>query len=230
MKLSVIIPALNEEATIHRAISSCWTAEADEVIVADGGSRDQTVSIAESCGATVVSSAAGRGIQLNAGVEQADGDVLMFLHADNWLSDSIGKQLSAFFDFSKGDYCCFRQRIDAAGWIYRAIEWGNTMRAQVQKLPYGDQAVCVSRRLFESVGNFKEIPLMEDVDIATRLSKIASPKVLEGPLYVCGRRWQKHGPILQTFRNWLTMLRYRFGASPTRLSKSYNNDNRVLKD
>lgn len=230
MKLSVIIPALNEETTIHRAISSCWTAEAYEVIVADGGSRDQTVSIAESCGATVVSSAAGRGIQLNAGAARAGGDVLMFLHADNWLSDSIGSQLSVFFEVAKGDYCCFRQRIEAAGWIYRAIECGNALRAQVQKLPYGDQGICVSRRLFESVGNFKEIPLMEDVEIARRLSKIASPKILEGPLHVCGRRWQKNGPILQTIQNWLTMLRYRFGASPSRLSKSYNEDNRLLDD
>lgn len=227
MKLSIIIPALNEESTIERAIVSSWGAGAHEVIVADGGSVDQTIAIANRCRATVVGcSVSGRGTQLNAGAKAARGDVFLFLHADNWLADSVENQLATFFNQKGESYGCFQQRIDASGWIYRAIERGNAIRARYQKLPYGDQGICVTRELFESVGGFKEIPLMEDVEFATRLSRVSTPKLLEGPIYVGSRRWQKNGPITQTIKNWVTMLRYRLGASPKQLSESYNRDNR----
>lgn len=228
LKLSIIIPALNEEATIERAIVSSWGVGACEVIVADGGSVDQTVDISKRCQATVIGcTVRGRGTQLNAGAKAAKGDVLLFLHADNWLAGSIGSQLAAFFDQMCESYACFQQRIEASGWIYRAIERGNAMRVRYQKLPYGDQGICVSKDLFESIGGFKEIPLMEDVEFATRLSRVASPKLLAGPIHVGSRRWQKNGPIRQTIKNWVTMFRYRMGASPVKLSESYNFENRT---
>lgn len=220
MKLSVIIPALNEENLIARAIRSAWDCGANEVIVADGGSRDQTIKVALQERAHCIESPPGRGSQLNRGAGAASGNLLLFLHADNWLASACLSQIESAIEQGHS-YCCFRQRIDAPSWVYRLIEKGNAIRAKYQRLPYGDQGVLVTRELFDKVKGFEEIPLMEDVSFAKKAALLARPVLLDGPIHVSKRRWEKNGPIRQTLSNWYTMLKYRLGASPNQLAAGY---------
>lgn len=224
MSFSVIIPTLNESEFIVRAIRSAQLAGAAEIIVVDGGSSDATVGLAESQGASIVHSAPGRGIQLNAAANEASQDFLLFLHADNWLSSECGLQIVKAIETGT-EYFCFKQQIKNPRWIFRLIEKGNAMRALYQKLPYGDQGVAVSRRLFDRVGGFPPISLMEDVTFARKLSRLASPVLLPGPIKVSDRRWVANGVLRQTLRNWITMLRFRLGVSPDKLAHSYNHAN-----
>ena len=129
---------LNEEKFVERAIRS--VANADEVIVVDGGSKDQSVSIARQTGATVIESAPGRGAQLRTGAEEATGNVFLLLHADTWLDNSAIELLRTRSRTTRPFHGCFRQRIDDSRIRYRVLERGNSIRATWLGMPYGDQA------------------------------------------------------------------------------------------
>lgn len=217
---SVIIPTLNEAVTVSRAIESALGAGAHEVIVADGGSADRTIPISIAAGAKTISSKPGRGQQLNSGARVASGDVLLFLHADNWLARECGNQILDAFQ-AGNQFCCFQQKIDHMDLVYRFIEKGNSFRARFQKLPYGDQGIATTREVFDRIGGFPDIPLMEDVAFACKLGKFFRPKLLSGPLFVSARRWNKRGPIRQTFSNWWTMAKFRMGVSAEKLAEFY---------
>lgn len=220
MNWSVIIPTLNEAGMVSRAIESALEAGAHEVIVADGGSTDDTIPISIAAGAKTTFSKPGRGQQLNSGTRISNGEILLFLHADNWLSKDCGKQILDAFQ-SGNEFCCFQQKIDHRDLVYRIIERGNSFRARFQKLPYGDQGVSTTREVYDRIGGFRDIPLMEDVAFACTLGKYVRPKLLPGPLFVSSRRWDKRGPIRQTFSNWLTMAKFRMGVSAEKLAEFY---------
>jgi len=221
VKISVVIPTLNEETEIGLAIQSAWEAGAGEVIVVDGGSRDTTVLEATKSGATkIVHSLPGRGVQLNAGAALVNPlhDVILFLHADNRLAKGCLQQIGDAKDVVWG---AFRQRIDSDQFIFRLIEIGNALRVSLRRVPFGDQAVFVLREEFERQGGFEEIPLMEDVAFALKMRRRAKPKLLVGPLTVNCRRWRKRGAILQTLQNWCLQLAFRFGVKPQVLRDWY---------
>ena len=225
MKVSVVIPALNEESNIARAIASGWAAGADEVVVADGGSVDQTIANCD--GATSVTQcAAGRALQMNAGVEVADGDVIVFLHADNWFAENSLSQMRECLSDGRVVGGSFRQRIEADGARYRLLEWGNAFRAKWLRLPYGDQAIFVRRKDFDELGGFPEIPLMEDVTLMRALRKRGRLALLDGPVHISARRWQKHGVVRQTMRNWWILTKHRLGADPHDLVQYYRRHDR----
>lgn len=221
MRLSVIIPALNEAANIGRAAASAWGAGADEVIVADGGSSDDTPVLAAAAGATVISSPPGRATQQNAAARLATGDVLLFLHADNWLAPDVGQQLRVALAGSDRTHGALRQRIDAEPWIYRWLERGNAERVRWCGVPYGDQAIFIRRAVFESAGGWPAVPLMEDVILMRKLRRQSWPLLLPGPVHVSPRRWQRHGVLRQTLRNWRLLAALSFGVSPARLAQQY---------
>lgn len=226
MRLSVVIPALNEAENVGRCIASAlrlkegWGGPV-EVIVVDGGSDDATVSVAEAAGAQILSSAPGRGSQLRIGVEATDGEVVLMLHADTTLDTAAGSQLSDALADPQTGCGAFRQRIDGTGTRYRLLEWGNALRARRFGMPYGDQAIFVRRALLETVGGVPDVPLMEDVALMQRLRRKAWPVLLPGPLHVSARRWRKHGVVGQTVRNWFIVAAYTCGVSPTRLTRWY---------
>ncbi|MBC7855439.1 MAG: TIGR04283 family arsenosugar biosynthesis glycosyltransferase [Pirellulaceae bacterium] len=222
MKISVIIPALNEAASIVTAATSAQEGGADEVIVADGGSGDETCLLAEMNGARVVSSPLGRAVQQNAGAREASGDVLLFLHADNWLGRDAVSQVRSAVDRKQSNLCgAFQQRIEAAPFIYRLLERGNVERARWLGLPYGDQAIFVTRDLFDQVGGFPEEPFLEDVLLMQRLRRLSWPLLLTGPVHVSPRRWEQRGVLRQSLQNWAILTAFSLGTSPQRLINWY---------
>lgn len=224
VQLSVIIPALNEAATIQRAVASAQALGALDVIVVDGGSGDDTAPLARQAGATVEVSAQGRAVQQNHGANQARGGVLLFLHADNWLPPEAAAQLAAALADQRVVCGAFRQQIEADGFAFRCLEWGNAWRARWLGLPYGDQAIFVRRADFEACGGFPATPILEEVYLMRRLRGRGRLALLPGPLYVSARRWRRRGIARQTLRNWRILLMAALGASPQRLARLYPAD------
>ena len=222
MQLSVIIPTLNESSSIAGCVKSARELGATEIIVADGGSVDDTGAIADSQDAQVVAAPPGRGMQMNAGAAASTGDVLLFLHADNWLPPEAREQIEQALRDPAVVHGAFRQRIDAPGRRYRWLEAGNAFRARQLDTPYGDQALFVRRTAWEAIGGFPDQPLMEDVVIARRLRRLGRPALLEGPLHVSARRWQENGVLQQTLTNWGLLAAWMVGVSPGRLASWYN--------
>ena len=221
MTISIIIPTLNEVASVARAIDNALAGGAHEVIVVDGGSDDGTRKVVDDKGCRLLECAPGRAAQQNLGARQASGEVLMFLHADNWLEPRGLRQIEEAL--ADGDVLggAFRQQIEAPGRMYRLLERGNAFRARRLRLPYGDQGIFMRREVFERLGGFPEVPIMEDLLLMRRFRRLARPVLLPGPLHVNPRRWQRHGVVGQTARNWLLLSATLLGVSPRRLAAFY---------
>ena len=221
MRISVIIPAVNEEALIERAVTSAWGAGADEVLVVDSDSRDQTAERARARGAQVFNGPLGRAAQQNLGAQYATGDVLLFLHADNWLDASVGNQLCQCLQDDAVLGGAFQQRIDAEGRLFRWLKRGNAARVRWLGMPYGDQAIFMRRNVFEQLGGFPPVKLMEDVLLMRAFRKLSRPVLLPGPVHVHPRRWQRRGVVRQTLRNWGLLAAQAVGVPPDRLARFY---------
>jgi rSAM/selenodomain-associated transferase 2 len=220
MRLTVIIPALNESPNIAAAMASARDAGFDEIIVVDGGSTDDTVANAATA-YRVLTSPSGRAIQQNHGAAAATGDVLCFLHADCRLHPDSGRLMREVLRDEHVIGGCFTQRIDAPGWKYRWLEWGNRQRVLWRQMAYGDQGIFLRRDVFDAVGRFPEWPLMEDVELMRRLRGRGRFVILPTPLVVSARRWQKRGVIRQTLLNWSLLWQFAQGVSPEELAKQY---------
>ncbi|MEO8494413.1 MAG: TIGR04283 family arsenosugar biosynthesis glycosyltransferase, partial [Planctomycetota bacterium] len=181
MKVSVIIPALNEEVMLAGAAQSAWDAGADEVLVVDGGSVDETIAVAQTQKCQVIVSPPGRAIQQNRGASRSTGDILLFLHADNRLSPDAIEQVRELAKDADVKIGAFRQRIVADGVAYRWLERGNAWRVRWRGLPYGDQAIFLRRDFFESLGGFPEVKLMEDLLLMKKARRMSWPRLLDGP-------------------------------------------------
>ena len=186
--------------------------------MADGGSLDETAATATRAGATVISAPPGRAAQQNAGARVADGDVLLFLHADSALDIDCLAQIER--SRMRRPFGAFKQRIDDPGRVYRLIERGNAWRAASRGLPYGDQAIFIDRDFFFALGQFPDVPIMEDYLLMKKARSHQRPVVLEGPVTISARRWQRNGVLRQTLRNWSMVLAAMAGASPQRLASS----------
>ncbi|MGE3779667.1 MAG: TIGR04283 family arsenosugar biosynthesis glycosyltransferase, partial [Pirellulaceae bacterium] len=206
---------------IAGAVTSAWQAAVDEVIVADGGSTDPTRDLAVDGGARTIVSEPGRARQQNAGARVARGDVLLFLHADNRLVPGCGDQVRRAFVRPQIMAAAFRQRIAAVGWGFRMLEWGNALRVCWLGTPYGDQGLCLRREVFERVGGFPEVELLEDLLIMRTVRRVGWPVLLPGPLHVSARRWQRHGVVWQTIRNWWLVAAFQCGRTPAELARHY---------
>lgn len=221
VKVTIIIPSLNEEAHIEDCVATAWDAKCDEVIVADGGSSDRTLEIVRSLACRVVQTEVGRSRQQNAAAQQSTGDVLVFLHADNCLAPDACEQIRKALRNDTAVWGAFRQRIQAPGACFRAIERGNALRVSWLGLPYGDQGMFIRRNTFFDVGGFPPTHFLEDLLLAKRLRRVGWPRLLQGPILVSARRWLQHGTVRQTLRNWSLLAKYSLGVPPDRLAEYY---------
>ncbi len=222
VKISIVIPVINEATTIANAIERAWQCGADELIVVDGGSTDGTIELVQQLDCTLLSGATGRGRQMNHGAQSAQGDVLLFLHADNWLGPGACQQIRTASRSVNSLWGGFRQRIANPAKKYRWLEAGNAWRANWHRLIYGDQAMFISSQLFRSVHGFPDQPLMEDFEISRILGRVARPVLLPGPVHVSARRWEQNGVVRQTLLNWTLVTKYRLGYIPEQLQRSYH--------
>lgn len=226
LKISVIIPTLNEQQTIAAAIDSATRSGADEIIVVDGGSSDQTTQRAARTAVVVVkSSRAGRAAQQNMGAQRASGDVLLFLHADCRLSANSVAELRDRLSLTPQIIAgCFRQRIDQPGLRYRVLEAGNLWRARLLKWAYGDQGIFVRTSVFRQHNGFPNVCFLEDLLMMKQLRHSGRIVVLDSHIEVSARRWQRRGILRQTLRNWMIVGLAQLGISPQRLAEFYPND------
>jgi len=226
--ISIIIPTLNEEASIARAIGSCREAGPCEVIVVDGGSRDRTAEIARGRADAVITAPRGRAAQMNAGAAVSRGEVLLFLHADTRLpGGSVPAVLGALQDASVIGGA-FRVRLAAspgAGRYVRAA-LGITgrmigARGAVSRSYSGDQAIFLRAEAFRAVGGYPEIPLMEDVELSRRMRRAGRTVLLPLRVGTSGRRWEAWGPLRTVLLMWRLRIGYLFGRTPSRCAEAY---------
>ncbi len=217
-RISVVIPALDEAAQVGAAVAC--VRDADEVLVADGGSRDRTRAVAEAAGARVLASPRGRGVQLALGAAQATGDWLVFLHADTVLEAGWKEALARLPAAVVGG--AYRFAIGSRGAGFRVVEWGVAARCAVLRLPYGDQALFARRTAYGNVGGFRPFPLMEDVDFVCRLRRAGRLALLRPRAVTSPRRWQRHGLVGATLRNWWLLAQYTAGRRPEDLARLYD--------
>lgn len=221
MKLSIIIPALNEAENIRHAVQRALDLGPHEVLVVDGGSTDQTRDIAAKLDCRLIESRRGRATQQNLGASNATGDTLLFLHADCWLPADASRQMEQVLQSARIPGGVFCQRIDADGLTFRLLEAGNALRVCCSRIGFGDQGIFLRRDVFDSLGGFPQTLLMEDVLLMRKLRDHGRLALLPGPLHVDPRRWQKHGAVRQTLRNWMLLAGEQLGASPDQLAKFY---------
>jgi rSAM/selenodomain-associated transferase 2 len=220
MSVSVIIPTLEEAAGIADAIRSVRELGPHEIIVADGGSQDQTLSLAHEAD-LVLRAPRGRASQMNAGAAQATGKVLLFLHADCSLEEGSLTEACRLLDQPGVAAGCFSMRVRAEGKLYRLIDACASARVRLTGLIYGDQGLFLRRADFHRWGGFPVLPFMEDLFFSRTLSVHGRMIVASSRIYVSPRRWQRSGVVRQTLRNWTLTTLAALGVPPARLARHY---------
>ncbi|MDL1983894.1 MAG: TIGR04283 family arsenosugar biosynthesis glycosyltransferase [Deltaproteobacteria bacterium] len=221
MNLSIIIPALNEEAVIENTLKSLAN-HSLEIIVVDGGSSDNTIDISQRYTSHVLSTPPFRGLQQDMGARYASGNVLLFLHADTLLPRgfiNIIEEIVFDPNFAFGAFCL---SIYPSTPGLKLISLGANIRSTLFKLPYGDQAIFMRKTSYLASGGFRNLPIMEDVDLVSRIKKLGQFRLVRKNIVTSARRWQKEGLLFTTLRNWLLIIRYFMGESPRSLLRYYS--------
>lgn len=221
LRISIIIPTLNEEKNLGRLLDTLQAYQGLEIIVADGGSTDHTADIARNHGALVVTSRTGRGSQQNNGAKKASGNILVFLHCDCRLPDTFPDLVHAVLNRPGSSAGSFRLHIDAVGRAYRLIEWGTNLRSRFLGLPYGDQALFVKKTTFTEAGGFPDQPLLEDLQLVCRLKRLGRIGIAPAAVTTSARRWQRLGVLRTTMLNQLILAGYLLGIKPEKLARLY---------
>ena len=216
--LSVVIPALNAAAGLGECLAALDGA--DEILLVDGGSSDNSVSIAARAGVRVIAGRRGRGTQLHAGAREARGDWLLFVHADTRLAANWREAIAAHIAAAPGCAGFFRLRLDDHAWQARVIERGVAARVRLLGLPYGDQGLLISRHLYDEVGGYRPLALMEDVDLVRRLGRDRL-RQLDVTALTSAERWRRDGWARRSARNLVCLALYGLGVGPDRLARFY---------
>ncbi|NQU43239.1 glycosyltransferase family 2 protein [bacterium] len=224
--LSVIVPTLNEEASLGGTLDALKVAggkdfESVEIVVVDGGSRDRTVEIAKSRGTQVFECPPGRGRQMDLGAREAVGDILLFLHADSIPPRCYLPLILQALDRPDVVAGAFSLRIDSAGFAYRLIDGVTNWRARFLRSPYGDQGLFLKASVFKDLGGFRDLPILEDFDLVRRLRRRGRICILPEAVCASPRRWVKRGLLRTWLMNQTMLAGYYMGVSPVRLSQFY---------
>jgi rSAM/selenodomain-associated transferase 2 len=221
--LSIIVPALNEEAGIAAALHelSELRARGAEVIVVDGGSRDRTVALARPLCDRLIAAPRGRAAQMNAGAGLARGEVLLFLHADTRLPADADRLVRDGLAAHGRPWGRFDIRIEGRHPLFPVIAAMMNLRSRLTGIATGDQAMFVERTAFAAIGGFPDIALMEDIVLSRRLKRLGRPLCLQARALTSGRRWEKHGVVRTILIMWRLRLAFFLGAAPAKLAASY---------
>lgn len=223
MTLSIIVPVLNESAALPALLEQLLPLRRGgvEVIIVDGGSADGTATIAECAGFRVVGSERGRARQMNAGARAAVGEVLLFLHADTRLPAGAERLIHEALADGRHVWGRFDVEFDVRSWTMDATALGMNLRSRLTGIATGDQAIFMTRAAFDAVAGFPDQPLMEDVEITSRLRKRTRPACIRRPVVTSARRWQARGAWRTIFLMWRLRLAYWRGVSPGDLARQY---------
>jgi rSAM/selenodomain-associated transferase 2/rSAM/selenodomain-associated transferase 1 len=219
--VSVVIPALNEARAIVSTLTSLGQNDSLEILVVDGGSADATAEVAQKAGAVVFRSKAGRARQMNAGAAKAGGAVLLFLHADTILPADWSSEVLRILKDPKVAAGAFAFRVAENFRGKRMLERSVNWRARRLQLPYGDQGLFLRRSLFEEVGGFANLPIMEDYELVRRLRRHGKVVTSSFPATTSGRRWKQLGWLRVTLKNQLMIAGFRLGVAPETLARFY---------
>mgnify|MGYP001611875882 CR=1 FL=1 len=219
--ISVIIPVLNEASVIAGTLERVLAQEgAHEVIVVDGGSTDETAAIASRC-ARVLPSQRGRARQMNLGASEARGDALLFLHADTLLPQGALAGIERALADPSVVGGRFKVRLDHPGWAYRLVGSSINLRDRLFGGFTGDQAIFVRAGVFHALGGYRELPLMEDLDLGKRMTQAGKAVRLPLSVVTSARRWQKNGVLKTIVLMWVLRLLFVLRFPPSRLKKFY---------
>jgi rSAM/selenodomain-associated transferase 2 len=221
MRISVIIPALNEGKNIAATLESIVRLQPHEIIVVDGGSTDGTTAVCRELGVRVLSSPRGRATQMNLGARQATGEALLFVHADTQLPlsalDDIGRALAdprivgGRFDV----------RLEGKHWMLKLIGAMISLRSRLSRVATGDQGMFLRRDVFVELGGYPDLPLMEDIALSRALKRRGGLACLRSRVVTSARRWEAEGIWRTIFKMWALKSLYLLGVSPLRLKRYY---------
>ena len=223
MKISIIIPVLNDAEVIAPLIKSLQTLRhrGHEVIVVDGGSRDDTREIAALFVDQLIDAPAGRALQMNAGAQSADGHILWFLHADSQLPEQADELIFSTLGGAAEAWGRFDIRLSGRQKIFRLLEYMINLRSRLSGIATGDQGIFVSASLFNKTGGYPVQPLMEDIALCKCLKKIQSPVCIREKLVTSSRRWEQNGVLSTILLMWRLRAAYFFGVPAEKLVGYY---------
>lgn len=223
MHLSIIIPVLNEEKDIGSSLRKLqWVRQlGHEIIVVDGGSHDKSATLSEPLASRVVSSPPGRALQMNVGAKSATGDVFLFLHVDTLLPNDAVTALEQCMSDGQSGWGRFDVRLSGRHVLFRIIERMMNWRSRLTGIATGDQAIFISRDLFERLDGYADIPLMEDIEISRRLKLYRKPIFFQQQVITSSRRWEQSGIFKTVWLMWRLRLAFWLGMDPAELAKRY---------
>ncbi len=222
-KISIIIPTINEANNLPLLLSDLSSIQKEgEIIIVDCGSEDKTIDIANIYGAKVIiSKERNRGLQLDIGAKNSNGEWLIFLHADTRLTHDWFKKINSFLKGNKNIIYYFEFKINHKKIIYRLLEILVNIRSKIFKQPYGDQGLIIHRTIYFKNNGFRNIPLMEDVDFLMRLNQKKDLKQLNFPIFISSRKWERTNIFLQAIKNWHFRRRWLKGESLKSIYSDY---------
>ena len=217
------MPVLNEAVGLPAGLQALapFTARGAQLVVADGGSADATVALAQAAGAHVVAAPRGRALQMNAGAQEARAGVLLFLHADTLLPHDADQLIAQALADGTAVWGRFDVRITGQSPLLRMVAAMMNLRSRWSGIATGDQAIFMTREAFDAVGGFAAQPLMEDIEMCKRLRRLSRPACLRATVLTSGRRWETRGVWRTVLLMWRLRLAYWCGASPERLAALY---------
>ena len=219
--ISVIVPALDEEPVLAETLLAARQGGVGEIVVVDGGSRDRTVAVARALADRVLVAPRGRASQMNAGAAAAHGDVLLFLHADTRLPPDYPTVIAHALAEAAVVGGRFDVRLDATGIPYRVIERLIGWHSRLTRVATGDQAIFVRRTVFERLGGYPDLPLMEDIALNRMLRQAGRVACLRATVITSARRWHRRGVVRTVLLMWALRAAYYAGVAPERLARVY---------
>lgn len=223
MKISIIIPSLNEEAHILSTLKplQAMRQRGHQVILCDASSTDKTQQLAQPRVDKIISTEAGRSKQMNAGAKQAQYDILWFVHADTLVPEDADTLILSRLQSASKVWGRFNVQLSGHSWMFRIIERMMNLRSCLSGIATGDQGIFVQKSVFEQLGCYPDIPLMEDISLSKKLKNISRPACIDSALITSSRRWEQHGILRTVLLMWYLRLAYFLGVPSEKLAQRY---------